>query len=138
MGKKDLHPSIEEFKTFVKKHPGLIKHVRSGNESWQTYYEKWVLLGEDDPSWEKYKEKKKSSKEGEKAETTESKKDKSDIMNQIMNMVENVDLDKVEGHINQLNGAITNIQSLIGQFQNVRKNNSTKGEHRPPFQFNKD
>lgn len=144
MGNKDLHPSIKEFKEFVQKHPGLIKKVRSGNESWQDYYEKWVLLGEDDPSWEKYKqpegknynnheEDKKQSKN-----TKKEKKEKKELMNSLMKMVENVDLNKVEGHINQLNGAITNIQSLLHQFQDGKKKSQSDNGNRPPFNLNQD
>ncbi|MDC3416504.1 YlbD family protein [Aquibacillus salsiterrae] len=141
MSKKDLHPSIKEFKAFVQKHPGLIKNVRSGNETWQGYYEKWMLLGEDDPSWERFKNQS-DSKDDVKGETqggkkTNSKKEKKELMNSLMKMVETIDLNKVEGHINQLNGAITNIQTLINQFQDVKKKSPTNG-NKPPFYFNQD
>ncbi|MCT2538084.1 YlbD family protein [Aquibacillus koreensis] len=142
MSEKELHPSIKEFKQFVKNHPGLIKDVRSGNNDWQSHYEKWVLLGEDDPSWAKYQSvsSSDSEKEEKKGKETKEKKEKQEIMGQLMRMVENMDLNKVEGHMNQLNGAITNIQTLIGQFQDVKKQIPKKSNSsgRPPFQINKD
>ncbi|MRH42140.1 hypothetical protein GH741_05550 [Aquibacillus halophilus] len=137
MTQKNLHPSIKEFKEFVREHPGIIKEVRNNGDKWQDYYEKWVLLGEDDPSWEKYKKTGTSTSKTSDSTNTESKKDKQEIMNQMMKMVENVDLNKVEGHITQLNGAITNIQSLIGQFKEAKKQfPSKKNNERSPSPFN--
>ncbi|WP_407268103.1 YlbD family protein [Radiobacillus sp. PE A8.2] len=137
MADKELHPSIREFKTFVKNHPGLIKDVKQNGGHWQTYYEKWVLLGEDDPSWEKFKNNS-ADHEGDTSNGSETKKDNKEIMNQVMKMMENVDLNKVEGHINQLNGAITNIQSLIGQFRDVKKQLPNKRQNSGPFPMSKD
>ncbi|MDL4841288.1 YlbD family protein [Aquibacillus rhizosphaerae] len=147
MANKDLHPTIKDFKQFVKNHPGLIKDVRSGNSDWQTHYEKWILLGEDDSSWEKYQsvstsasEKSEENDEKKDKKNKKTKKDKQEIMSQLMKMVENVDLNKVDGHMNQLNGAITNIQTLIGQFQDVKKQfpSTTKKGGKPPFNINRD
>ncbi len=135
-----MHPSIKEFKVFVKEHPGLIKEVRSGGENWQDYYEKWILLGEDDPSWDKYKGVNSTKTNKTDSDGSESKKDKQELLNQMMKMVEGVDLNKVEGHVNQLNGAIANIQSLIGQFKEAKKQfpSSKKNEVRSPFNINRD
>ncbi|WP_186577576.1 YlbD family protein [Aquibacillus kalidii] len=140
---EELSPSIKEFKQFVKQHPGLIKNVRRGKGDWQSYFEKYVLLGEDDPSWEKYKsadfeDNDLNAKTKEKSSTKNKKsKDKQEFMNQFMKYIENVDFNKVEGHINQINGALSNIQTLVGQFKDVKNkttNNSNSG--RPPFMNN--
>lgn len=123
---------VEQFKAFVKQYPGTIKEVRNGNKKWQDFYEQWVLLGEDDPSWESYKQIDQSTD----SKNTDSKSNKQ-WMKQMTDIVEKIDLNKVEGHINQLNGAITNIQSLIGQFQDVKKQMPTKTkqfQNRHPFQ----
>lgn len=143
LSKKELDPSVEEFKSFVKKHPKLIKHVRNKKESWQPYYEKWVLLGEDDDTWNRFKDEGKSSDEGKKEEKNgESEKNQKDFMKQMMGMVDNVDLDKVQGHINQLSGAMTNIQSLVTQFKEMRNKGQTQPQpNKPnpsPFHFGKD
>ncbi|WP_090856992.1 YlbD family protein [Paraliobacillus sp. PM-2] len=127
---------IEQFKAFVKRNPGMIKEVRNGEKKWQDFYEQWVLLGEDDPSWENYKQIDKKSN----TKNSNSKSNKQ-WMKQMSEMVEKIDLNKVEGHINQLNGAITNIQSLIGQFQEVKKQIPSKTQHVPhrnPFQYYRD
>ncbi|MFB1051908.1 spore coat protein YlbD [Paraliobacillus sp. JSM ZJ581] len=124
--------NIEQFKTFVKRYPGTIKEVRNGNKKWQEFYEKWVLLGEDDPSWENYKH----TDEVSNVKNNSSKSSKQ-WMKQMTDIVEKIDLSKVEGHIGQLNGAVANIQSLIGQFQEVKKQIPTKAKQFPnrnPFQ----
>ncbi len=48
MNKKD------EFKEFVKKNPSLIKHIKTGDMSWQKYYEIYDLYGEDENAWKDY------------------------------------------------------------------------------------
>lgn len=138
MSERNLHPSVEEFKTFVRKHPELVKEVRRNGSNWQDYYEKWTLLGEDDPSWDKYKSPalKEKDKE-EKPKKAESAKQK-ELMSQFMKVVDNVDLNKVQGHIHQLNGAISNIQTLIGEFQNIKGNIPYQSKGKSPFFMNKD
>ncbi|QDP40068.1 YlbD family protein [Radiobacillus deserti] len=135
---KDLHPSIKEFKQFVQKHPELVKEVRKSGKGWQPYYEKWMLLGEDDPSWEKYKTKSPTQKTRSKKKGAKSKGKNQEKLNKLMKMVENVDLDKMEAHINQLNGAVGNIQKLIGQFQDAKRQFSSKSNHPMPFQRRRD
>ncbi|KGX93289.1 hypothetical protein N781_12850 [Pontibacillus halophilus JSM 076056 = DSM 19796] len=142
---KQLHDSVKEFKQFVKQYPDLIKEVRESDEGWQPVYEKWVLLGEEDDFWTQYKEKEKeaSVKEGEESkpeeESTEEEQDEKEVMGQLMGMLDKVDLNKVQGHIQQLNGAITNIQSLVGQFQDFKRQGSTSDTKKStPFYFGKD
>ncbi|MCD5322561.1 MULTISPECIES: YlbD family protein [Pontibacillus] len=140
-----LHPSVAEFKEFVGRYPKLIQEVRQKGESWQPYYEKWVLLGEEDPYWEQFNQPTEQQKantqdvEQEQEEDNDSGKNK-EMMGQFMNMIENVDLNKVQGHIQQLNGAISNIQNLVGQFQDMKKTNPSKGNtpKRSPFGFGRD
>ena len=45
----------EEFKTFVKSHPGIKKLVYESNKTWQSLFEEWVLYGNSDV-WDKYKD----------------------------------------------------------------------------------
>ena len=52
MTKQKLHPNVQKFKNFVKKHPGLVVDVKKGKKTWQDLYEDWYLLGDDDPKWE--------------------------------------------------------------------------------------
>lgn len=152
MSSKNLHPSVKQFKDFVTKHPKLVKEVREKGESWQSYYEKWVLLGDEDSFWDKFKEQKekknekKSSAKEETIKSAEEKENKEEnqkeFMSQLMDMIEKVDLNKVQGHISHLDGAIQNIQTLVGQFQEMKKQMPSKSAQasRPksPFHFGKD
>jgi len=68
---KKLHPSVIEFKHFINEHPGILKEIRKSGRSWQEYYEKWILLGEEDPYWQQFienvkKRKKRECERGEK------------------------------------------------------------------------
>ena len=149
MSDNQLDPSVEEFKAFVRRHPKLVSQVKEQGESWQPYYEKWVLLGEEDSFWNSYREDGGSvrSKKGE-TEVNQKQSTNSDenqeFMGQLMGIVEKVDLNKVQEHIQQLNGAVQNIQSLIGQFQDMKKQlpgqtqTQNRAQRKSPFSFGRD
>ena len=42
--KGPLHPSVQQFKEFVNHHPKMVHEVRSGNKTWQQFYEEWYLV----------------------------------------------------------------------------------------------
>lgn len=133
MERKSLHPSVEQFKEFIQKHPGLIKNVRNEEYTWQELYEDWYLLGEDDPKWANYK-----GKEG--VGTKESQSDSKLSLNQITKIFKNMDINQVQGHIQQLSQAIGAIQGVIGQFQGqeTQKTSSQPQTNNHPFSFRKD
>lgn len=106
-----LHPSVKDFKTFMNKHPKLVAEVRRSGKGWQDYYEKWALLGEDDPLWEGYKGNVKTKSAGSK------KEGKKELFGQLMKLSENIDLDKVQQQVTQINDTITTVQDVLGQFQ---------------------
>ncbi|MEQ6387713.1 YlbD family protein [Bacillaceae bacterium S4-13-58] len=132
---KSLDPSVQEFKEFVQKHPDLIRQVRKKGESWQTYYEKWVLLGEEDPFWEQFKDETNT-----KGKKSNSKEKSTEFLNQMMGMLEQFDLNKVQGHLHNLDGALGNIQTLVKQFQEMKGNQGNQGNSSPksPFHFHQD
>lgn len=53
--KRELHPSVVEFKQFVKSHPKLVEQVRKRQKTWKELYEDWYLFGAEDPMWEAYR-----------------------------------------------------------------------------------
>lgn len=144
MSGKDLHPSVQQFKDFANKHPKLVKEVKDQGASWQPYYEKWVLLGEEDSFWDPYREEEavQFKNPEEKKEEESSEGNNQEFMGQLMSMVDKVDLNKVQEHIHQLNGAVQNIQSLVGQFQDMKKQlpgkNQARSQRRSPFSFGRD
>ncbi|MBY7143746.1 YlbD family protein [Virgibacillus sp. NKC19-3] len=128
MSRGELHPTVLEFKEFMNKHPVLLEEVRKNGRSWQEYYEKWVLLGEDDPFWEQYRENANKSQAKEEQKHTE-------LFNQLVKLTKNMDLDKVQEQVHHLNNTISMIQGGINQFQENKKANSTPKE---PFNWFRD
>ncbi|UJL47830.1 YlbD family protein [Virgibacillus sp. NKC19-16] len=116
-----LHPTVLEFKQFMNKHPVLLEEVRKNGRSWQEYYEKWVLLGEDDPFWGQYRNK--DDKTDEKGEQKHA-----EIFRQLMKLTKNMDLDKVQEQVHQLNNTISMIQGGINQFQENKKSSDKPKE----------
>ena len=61
-----MESRIDEFREFVKKYPLIKEDVKNNKRTWQSFYEDWVLLGEDDGIWDIYKSSKTSSDLGNK------------------------------------------------------------------------
>ena len=131
MSDTNLHPSIQAIRQFVQQHPKLNQEVRQKQTGWQPYYEKWVLLGEEDPSWQAYKEKEQMEQT-----ETESQEMGKEMFNKVVGMASQFDLQKLQGHIHQLNGALENIKQLIGQYQGVKQQLPTK--KKAPTFFHRD
>ncbi|WP_010530427.1 YlbD family protein [Lentibacillus jeotgali] len=107
----NLHPSVREFKAFLQKHPKLVEEVRKNGRGFQEYYEKWALLGENDQFWDQFKQ----SETGK--PVNRSKQGKAEIMDRLLQMSENIDLDKLQKQVDNVNSTISTVQGLIGQFQ---------------------
>jgi len=135
MTTKKLHPSVLEFKEFVKNNPKIIQEVRKGKATWQELYEDWYLLGEEDTRWETIGSE--TSPEVEKKSTDS----KGDWMTNIMGMMKNMDPNQVQHHINNLSQAIGAIQGVLSQFGGSSPGGSpVKPVEGPkhPFSFRKD
>ena len=52
---------MDEFREFVSRYPLVREDVASGKKTWQNIYEDWVILGENNSIWDKYKESKKET-----------------------------------------------------------------------------
>jgi hypothetical protein len=136
MGNSKLHPSVEKFKAFVKTHPKIIQDVRNGNHTLQELYEEWYLLGEEDPYWEKFQ-----SEGNETSESTANKKETKSggWMNQIGNIIQRVDANQMQNHLNNLSQVIASVQGVLSQFQGQNSSvNTTQNTTQNPFSFRKD
>ena len=104
---------LDNFKNFVKNNPKLIYKVKNNEMTWQKYYELYDLYGEDNNIWNNYiineREEKNSFK-----------------FNEIMNMVKNIDVDKVQN-------SISSMQKALGLFGDlfVSKNNTNNNNYNP-------
>ncbi|MEK4970524.1 YlbD family protein [Cytobacillus sp. FSL R7-0696] len=134
MAQKQLHPTVERFKSYVKKNPSVLKEVRSGKKSMQQLYEEWYLLEDDEQD---VRDQKSDSSET----TTENKQD---WINQVMGTVKNMDVNQVQGYITNMSQALGAIQGVLSQFQGgaTTSKSSTKSNsiaQKPnPFAFKKD
>lgn len=123
---KHLHPSVEQFKQFVKKHPKMIQEVRKGKKTWKQFYEDWYLFGEEDEIWNEYKDQR------EKQST-----DSYPFISKILSTLKNMDPNEMQQHIASVQEAISAIQNVIGQLQGMKQSSPAQREHHP-FSFRKD
>lgn len=119
MSEKGTHEQIEQFKSFVKKHPLLIDEVRQKRKTWKELYEDWYILGEDDETWSSYREQ--TSSESNPKKKTGSQKGSSDMIGQLLQAMKKIDMNQMQKHIAGLSGAISNIQQLMEQFGGARQ-----------------
>jgi len=104
----------EAFKNFARSHPELLSSIKSGEASWQKFYEIYDIYGEDDRAWNTYFNKTSKS-------TTN--------FSNITDLVKNIDMDSVQKHINTAQKALGLVQELTGK--NTSITSSTKGPVTP-------
>jgi hypothetical protein len=127
---KELSPSIRQFKAFLQNNPHIIKTIRSNDVSLQDCYEQFVLLGEDDQMWKQYDNKAK----GQAKENDESNDEKG--FSKWLNKISQLDINHVEKHIHDLNGAIEQVMSVMDQYKQFSNNKSEPSAPvRDPFSF---
>ncbi|TXC92079.1 cytosolic protein [Metabacillus litoralis] len=130
--KKKSHPSVQQFKEFVKKHPKLVQEVRKGNKDWQEVFEDWYLLGENDVVWKQYRD-------GEQEQEDDKKDSKADFMSQMLSAVKKMDMNTVNHHITNMSSTISTIQGLFDQFGSSKgTNQQATSNSQNPFTFRKD
>ena len=104
---------MSESREFVSLHPLLRDEVKKGSRTWHNIYEEWVLYGDGDNLWQKYKEK---AKEETKSQTI------GDMLN--MDKVKNVIGYVKKINPDQINRTLNNVQKVIQIVQTV---GGTKG-----------
>ncbi|WP_082234284.1 spore coat protein YlbD [Halobacillus massiliensis] len=132
MSEHVLHPNVQKFKRFVDRHPEVKDQLRKDHTLMQNYYEKWMILGEEDPFWENIAE----SASNEKSE--ESSLSKKEWMRQFGDLMKEIKWEDVSKHIDELNGAIDQIQQLISNMQTQRqgqKPNQNPHDRRRPMEY---
>ncbi|WP_068672498.1 spore coat protein YlbD [Oceanobacillus sp. Castelsardo] len=130
-----LHPSVTSFKNFINEKPLLLREIRKNGRSWQDYYEKWVLLGEEDPYWQKYDKEDTDNGSNSKEPKDKSESKNFELINQIMKLTENIDINKIQGQVANLSKTIGAVQELVDQFQQSKKQQPQKSQ---PFNWFQD
>ncbi|WP_158211769.1 YlbD family protein [Alkalihalobacterium alkalinitrilicum] len=148
---KNLHPSIQQFKMFVKQHPLLIHEVRNGNKTWQDFYEEWTLLGEEHPNWEPYRRAANqdtyntnnntgnngnfnTANDTNNSEENGASSSSETTSTNILGLLKNINFNDLQHHMAQVSSVISNVQGLMQSFQGK---NQTHQPQRPddPFSF---
>lgn len=102
---------IDEFKNYVKNNPSLINYVKKGTMTWQGFYEIYDLYGEDKNAWNKYL-------------NNDIKKDTKSSFSDIVNIVKNMDVDKVQESITSIQKAVDLFSGLFIK-DNAKTNNNS-------------
>ena len=151
---KTLHPSIVEFKAFVKKYPKMTQEVRAGKKTWQEFYEEWAIIGEKDDYWKTYEDSSGGEAEevieGEVIEDTQSGKRRKkgnplssgdvkapmEWIGTAFHYLKDVDMNQLQSQITHVGATIASIQSVINQFRNpageTRQTPATPKKQSPP------
>jgi hypothetical protein len=135
MTKKRLHPSVEQFKEFVKKNPKIMDEVKSGQLTLQEVYEEWYLLGEDDSRWDQYRTEEETGKTNDETKT--------EWLPTFMKSIKNMDPNQVQGYLSNISNALGAIQGILTQFQasntqNPGSSSQSGASRQGPFSFRKD
>lgn len=122
----------EEFKAFVKTHPGLKKLVYDEHKSWQSIFEEWTLFGEKNEMWDKYQssDEKITSDEAVKEESEKPSKEMSnigDIIKTCVNYVKKLDTDSVTKTVNNVQKLMSLVAGL-GAVNTVNTQNKMTGD----------
>ena len=90
----------ESFKLFMKNNPKLLDYIKNNNSSVQKLYEVYDVYGEDEKIWKNYLS------------------DRSINLNNLSNIVKNIDMNSIKGHIDTAQKAIGLVQELTSKVGN--------------------
>lgn len=105
---------MNEFKNFVKEHPGLISHVKKGEMNWQKFYEIYDLYGDSQDAWKDYLVTQESTATVATAATT----------TDFLGWLKQIDLDTVQ------NG-ISSLQRVLSVVTDLKTPETKKPEYKP-------
>ena len=117
--------NVDSFKEFVRNNNYLISYIKNGNKSWQDLYEMYDLYGDDEDAWNKF-----LNEDNTNVNTRNSNTRSSNYIEDIVRIVKNVDMDKVQEGI----GSLQKTLGLFGDlFANKGSNNTKEYNPRPLY-----
>lgn len=117
---------IEEFKKFVKDNPKLINYVKDGSMSWQSFYEMFDIYGGDNDVWNSYLNKEQQNEQIKEGVKEEGNKHISSVAD-VVKMIKNMDVDKVQDGITSLQKAVDLFSSIF-----IKDGNANSGSSYTP------
>lgn len=106
---------MDEFRKFVSTHPLVRDEVKNGSKSWQSIYEDWVILGEEDSMWEKYKVKSDNKQESKKEEKKIEDLLTSENLKNIWGYLKKINPDTISKTLNTVQKVLQITQSFGGK-----------------------
>lgn len=139
LAEEKTNDALRRFKAFLRKNPQIVAYTRKHNKKWSDVFDDWVIFGESHDIWKSYGVAT--------AKTQEEEKPRSALSwNKIIQTVDKIDTQQWQKRLNNISGALSGIQTLIGQFRQNRSANGpetdgndgrnraeTPGEHQPFF-----
>ncbi len=115
----DIMATKDDFKNFAYKHPELVKYIKSGEATWQKFYEIYDIYGDNLDAWKEYI--------GKTTPTSDYN------FKSITDKLKNIDLNSVQEHINTAQKALGIVQELT----NKGATSTVKAESVTPRPINK-
>lgn len=108
---------IDMFKEFVKQNPKLITHVKTGDMTWQKFYELYDLYGEDGGIWKDYL-----------TTNIASIPTNSTIgLNEVVSWLRKINLDGIQNGVEN----VQRVVSVLQDFTNKNEKSTSKEEYKP-------
>lgn len=138
---QELHPSVQQFKEFMKQHPALIAEVKANRRSLQTIYEEWSVLGAEHEQWQTFRSVKADTSHtqetAEEETASHSTSTASDTLGQVMGLIRRMNVQDLQNHLAQFSSVLANVQNVIQTFQRPTNQPSQKPQDHP-FSFRRD
>ena len=115
----------EQFKNVARLHPELVNYIKSGEMTWQKFYEIYDIYGESQTAWDPYIPKISSSNTN------------PDITNTIQDKIKNIDMNSIQEHIKTAQKALSLVSELTGK-SSITPSNAIPKVPRPINQFFED
>lgn len=109
--------SKEEFKSFVKLHPELIKFVKNGEMTWQKFYELYNLYDDNNEVWNEYF---KSSNDNINIRMNNSGANENYNIGDIFNMFKNIKPEVLQQNINSIQKFLGFVQEFVGDSGKIK------------------